>query len=54
MTPEQALALLDQVSGQILCTREQHMQIQQAVNILKERIMESPKEEQTEDIVKEE
>ena len=38
MTPEQALALLSQVSGQVSANREVHLKIIEAIDILKEKI----------------
>lgn len=43
MTPEQALNLLDRVCSKIPASREDHVNIQQAVTILAEAI--KPKEE---------
>lgn len=38
MTPEQALALLDNAASQVAATRETHVQIQQAVEVLRQAI----------------
>lgn len=36
MTPEQALALLDQITQSVQATRQVHVQIQEALRVLKE------------------